>query len=304
MNKKTNKIIICIAIIAILALIIIGNIIKNNKNNEEKKDLKIVTSFYPIYIMALNIADGCSSVDVSNMADQITGCIHDYTLTTADLKKIEKANVFIQSGLGLESFSEKIINAYPKVTIVDISENMDKVNLIKHDDEENAHIWLSIDNYIEQLENMQEKLSKADNKNEELYKQNANNYIAKLLEIKNEYGKLNLENTKAICLDEALEYLLKENKIEETLIETDHEQNSISAKEIKEIIEKMNEENIKIIFINKDSDSKIANTLANETGAKIYKLNSAMSGENDKNSYLEAMKENYNILKTITSENS
>ena len=205
MNKKTNKIIICIAIIAIIALIIIGNIIKNNKNNEEKKDLKIVTSFYPIYIMALNIADGCSSVDVSNMADQITGCIHDYTLTTADLKKIEKANVFIQSGLGLESFSEKIINAYPKVTIVDISENIDKVNLIKHDDEENAHIWLSIDNYIEQLENMQEKLSKADNKNEELYKQNANNYIAKLLEIKNEYGKLNLENTKAICLDEALE---------------------------------------------------------------------------------------------------
>ena len=61
----------------------------------------------------------------------------------------------------------------------------------------------------------------------------------------------------------------------------------------------MKEENIKMIFIDKDDDTKTAESLANETGAKIYKLDSAMHGNAEKNAYIEAMKFNYNTLLNV-----
>ena len=39
--------------------------------------------------------------------------------------------------------------------------------------------------------------------------------------------------------------------------------------------------------------------LARETNAKIYRLNDCMSGDNDKNSYINAMKENLETLETM-----
>ena len=50
----------------------------------------MVTSFYPMYIMALNVTDGVEGVKVDNMAGQQTGCLHDYQLQTKDMKNLEK----------------------------------------------------------------------------------------------------------------------------------------------------------------------------------------------------------------------
>lgn len=33
-----------------------------------------------------------------------TGCLHDYQMTPADMKKLENADVFIANGAGMESF--------------------------------------------------------------------------------------------------------------------------------------------------------------------------------------------------------
>ena len=37
--------------------------------------------------MALNITDGVDGVLVESMAQQQTGCLHDFQMTTADMKK-------------------------------------------------------------------------------------------------------------------------------------------------------------------------------------------------------------------------
>lgn len=117
--------------------------------------------------------------------------------------------------------------------------------------------------------------------------------------MQNQYKTLNLQNQKAICMNESLEYLLKENSIEETLVETDHEQSALSADTIKDLIEKIKSENIKNIFVDINDNTKSAETLANETGAKIYTLNSAMSGLNDKDDFIRVMEQNYLVLKQL-----
>ncbi len=44
--------------------------------------------------MAMNLTDGIEDVKVDNMADKYIGCIHHYTLTTADLRKL-KMQIFL-----------------------------------------------------------------------------------------------------------------------------------------------------------------------------------------------------------------
>ena len=294
-----KKVIIGIVIcFVVLATIILGNLI--NKKENDSSNIKIVTSFYPIYIMAMNLTDGIEDVKVDNMADKYIGCIHDYTLTTADLRKFEDANIFIENGMGMENFSGKIINSYPDIKVINSSEKI--TSYIKDENENtNAHFWTGIENYILQVETIAGKLIEIDSKNAEKYEENKNKYISELEKLKKEYeNKLaDLKDEKVISLNETFSYLFLDLEMNEILIETDHEQSSLSAENVKELIDKINKENIKYIVIGKNDSKLNAETLARETNAKIYRLNDCMSGDNDKNSYINAMKENLETLETM-----
>ena len=295
---KSKKAISILILIVMVVILLVYGAINSNKTKQSDGKIRILTSFYPIYIMTLNITNGVDNVEVSNMADKLNGCIHDYTLTTTDLKKIETANIFIENGAGLESFTDKIVNSYKDLKVIYAAQNV--TNFIYSDDNEsNSHIWLSIENYKNEVQTIASKLSEIDEANSGLYNANANQYIEKLNELQSKFKQLDLSNKKAICLDESLEYLLKGNNIDETLIETDHDQASISAELIKETISKMNSEGIKAIFIDKNDSDKLAKALQNETSAKIYVLNSGMNGEKNLNSYIDLMNQNYEILKDL-----
>lgn len=293
--KKRNIIIVIAIVLVLLLAIVIGNL--NKKPENESHNLKIVTSFYPIYIMTLNITNGVSGVEVSNMAENYTGCIHDYTLTTTDLKKFENANIFIQNGHDMEQFSQKIIDSYPNVQMIDSSSKI--TDFVQDGDEINPHFWTSIDNYILQVEEITERLKVIDTKNSDLYEQNKNAYIQKLQDLKNEYQNYDFKDNLVVSLNEAFSYLFKFIGVNETLIETDHEQSSLSAETVKAVIEKMKELGIDTIVIGQNDDDQNANLISSETGAKVYRLNDAMSGDNSLNSYIDIMKENLEVLKEM-----
>ncbi len=294
---KNKSIIIKLILVVILIIAIVyANI--NKKQRMGDGEFKILTTFYPIYVMALNITDGAENVEISNMTESSTGCIHDYTLATGDLKKIEKTDVLIQNGKRLESFLDKIKDSYPKINIIESGRNVKK--MISDEEEENAHIWLSIENYISQVKVISEELQRLNKKNKEIYEHNAELYVKELTSLKSQYESLkSISEKPAICLNEAIVYLLDEVGINATVIETDHEHKALSAEELKEIIEKMKKENIKTIFIDKEDDKKTAESLANETGAQIYTLDSAMHGESSKDAYIRAMEFNYRVLEQI-----
>lgn len=82
-------------------------------------------------------------------------------------------------------------------------------------------------------------------------------------------------------------------------VETDHEQSGLSAETVSSLIEYMKQNNVKSIITGKDTNDKNAEVIAAETGAKIYKLDTAMSGPMDKNAYLAAMEYNIEQIKTM-----
>lgn len=293
--KKRNIIIIVAIVLILIAGIVIGNL--NRKDDIEGDSLKIVTSFYPIYIMTLNITNGAENIEVSNMAENYVGCIHDYTLTTTDLKKFENADIFVQNGYDMEQFSQKIIDSYPDVKMVDSSTKI--TDFVQDGEEVNPHFWTSIDNYILQVEAITEGLKELDPSNSDLFEQNKNIYVQKLQELKSSYEEFNFEGNSVVSLNESFSYLFKFIGVNETLIETDHEQSSLSAETVRGVIEEVKETGIQAIVIGQNDDDQNANLIARETGAKVYRLNDAMSGDGPLDSYINTMKENLEILKTM-----
>ena len=299
MKKVTKYIIIAIVVLAIIAVLVILNINKNNRTNKDDEAVKIVTSFYPMYIIAENITDGAENIELVNMADVNVGCLHDYTMTTEDMKKVENADIFIMNGLGMESFIEKILTSNQDMNIIDSS--TEAQNVILSEDGVNAHIWTSIDNYILQVKYISKELINKNQENAEVYQKNTDEYVQKLEELKNEFEtKLqNLDGKKAICLNEVFGYMGQELGMEMTTIATDHEESTMSADMLSSIIDKVKQENIQIIIVDKNDNKANAETIANETGAKILELNSGMTGELDKDAYINQMRENLNVLEQV-----
>lgn len=295
--KRRNIIILSSTILIIIFTIII--ISMNNQNEVNNGKTRIITSFYPIYIMTLNITEDINSVEVSNMAESHTGCIHDYTINTYDLKKFEDADIFIQNGQGIERFTDKILSSYPNIKTIEASKKI--TSKIMQNNEVNAHFWTSIDNYISQMESIAEELQTIDPINSDKYKENTLKYKLKLEILKSDFEKIatNLKNKKVVSLNESFSYLLKSIGMEEILIETDHEQNALSAEIISDVINQINNEKISCIIIEENDNIQSANTIKSETNAEIYKLKDCMSGDNSLDSYISDMKNNLEVLSKI-----
>ena len=295
---ERKKVLTTILVVLIL-LLLVGFIYWRNVNKVSEKDdknIEIVTSLYPMYVIAENITEGANNIELVNMADVNVGCLHDYTLTTSDMKKIESADIFVINGLGMESFLDKVIEARNDLEIVDSSRNIN--NVIVDENINNPHIWTDLNNYILQIENISNALQEYDLNNAEIYKENTSKYIEKIKSLQKEYNEKlqDLNNKKAICLNEAFEYLGQDLGINMTSIRTDHEESSMSAEMLKNLIDKANNEEINMIIIDKNDNKSNAETIANETGAKIYELNSGLTGNLEKDAFVNQMKENYDIL--------
>ena len=293
MKKNIQSLIIILTLFSIV--ITFSGCTKNTENN---KNLKVVTSFYPIYIMTKNITEGAENLELSNMTDATVGCLHNYNLQPADLKKIEKADVFIENGLGIEDFSDKLLNTNTNLEIINSSAN---INGLVDDNELNGHTWTSLSNYIVQVEEITKKLKEINLKNKDLFEKNAEEYKKKILELKKKYDDelSNLKGKKAVVLNESFAYLLNDLKFETIDVHTDHEESAISAEKLRKTIDEMKENDIKIIIIDKNDNIKDAEAIRKETSAEIYKLNSCTNGDLDKNSYINAMNENLEVLKKM-----
>lgn len=267
----------------------------NNINKNEDNTLNIVTSFYPIYISTLNIVKDIPNVNLTNMTKAQTGCLHDYQLTPQDLKILENADILVINGAGMESFLEDIISQYPNIKIIDASKGL---NLL----EDNTHVWVSVSGNIDQVKNIASQLETLNPENKDLYEANTNTYISKLENLKAEmHSELdNLPNRDIITFHEAFPYFAQEfnlNIVGVIEIEPDSEP---SAKEIENIISTIKEHNIKALFTEPQYSSRVAQTIANETGASVYELDPIVTGDSNSNAYddyINKMKENLNVLK-------
>ena len=65
---------------------------------EPEARLTVVCTTYPIYLFASSLADGVEGVAVERLDTGSTSCLHDYALSMADMKKLERADLIAING--------------------------------------------------------------------------------------------------------------------------------------------------------------------------------------------------------------
>jgi len=267
------------------------------RRTEPNVRFRVVTSFYPLYIMALNITSGIDGVQVDNMAGQQTGCLHDYQLQSKDMKNIEQANVFVINGAGMENFMQKVTTQLPSMKVLDTSVG---VTLLRDDaGEPNPHIWVSITNYIAQVENMVKGLAAADPQYAAAYWKNAQAYTAKLTVLRDKMHQelSNITNKDIITFHEAFPYFAEEFDLNIVRVVNREPDSQPSARELAETIKMIRSTGVKAVFAEPQYPQSAANIVAKESGVSVYMLDPSVSGEIDKNAYLDAMEKNLIVLK-------
>lgn len=267
----------------------------------EKKDFTIVTSFYPMYIDVINITKDVEGVKVINMTKPQTGCLHDYQLTTEDMKTLEQADVFVANGAGMESFIDKATKQNKNMKVVEAS-NYKDINFIKDGDEDNPHVWMSVTYSIAQVKAITAALCEADPAHKDAYRKNALDYCMKLEKLKKEMHEEldDLPHKDIVTFHEAFPYLAKEFKLNIVSVIEREPGTEPTPQELETTIAKVNTLPVKVLFTEPQYSPAAAETIAKETGAKIYQLDPVVTGEANleaMDAYISAMKKNMNILK-------
>lgn len=291
------------ALLAVLMLVLAG--CGGTKEKADDGKLTVVTSFYPMYVMALNVTDGVEGVEVVNMTKPQTGCLHDYQLTTADMETLSRADVFIVNGAGMESFLEKAASQNEKLKIVEASAS-DKIELLKDGEEENPHVWLSVTYAIEEVKAISSALCDADPEHAKAYRDNAMAYVEKLMKLRDEmHAELDgLPKKDIITFHEAFPYLAKEFKLNIVSVVEREPGSDPSPKELADLIAQVREKDGVPLFTEPQYSPAAAETIARETGAKLYELDPCVTGEatpEAKDAYLTAMRKNMETLKDALS---
>lgn len=326
MKKKLIFLLISMLLILISSLALVSVI----SEKEESKSIKVVTSFYPMYILTENVIgegllnDKESDIELVNLTSYQSGCLHDYQITTDDMRMLEDASVLVVNGGGMEAFLDDIEEAYPDLYIINASEaipmlegfDKDHSHAEDHNHEEdheghnhehNAHVWLNMDYYGRQIENVAKALSEFDPFNKSIYRENSEKYQKKIKELQIEI-KNSLKDYKSIpviIFHDAFVYTAKELGLNIVHV-VDIDENSatsLNARQVGEIINIVNEHDVRILLSEGQYSEQVVKTVADETNAKVYVVDTLVTGDEDIEAYQKGMKENLKTLETAFEEN-
>lgn len=310
MKRRILSILVCMAVLSLCLAGCTGNIAKKNKNGK----LKVMASFYTMYDFAQKI--GGDKVEVTNMVPAGTEP-HDWEPSTKDLIEMEKSDVFIYNGAGMEQWVDDVLESLDteELTSVEASKG---IKLLKdndahehdhqHGSENDPHVWLDPQNAKYEMNRIKKALIKADPKNKDYYEANYKKEAAKCDELDQLYKEelAKVSKRELVVAHEAFGYLCKAYDLEQMGIEGLSADDEPDPKQMSEVIDFAKKHKVKTIFFEELVSPKVAKTIAKETGASAKMLN-PLEGLSDKKikagqDYFSVMKQNLSAIKEALSE--
>lgn len=315
MRKNSWKYIVgMLLMLAVFTLTACGQTKETEKSGKDDT-IKVVTTFYPMYDFAKNVVGDAGDVELLIPAGTEP---HDYEPSAKDIAKITDADVFVYNSGELETWVKDVLENVDenKVTVVEAAGSIDLMAGVEHDEEEeddhdghdhdhelDPHVWLDPVLAQKEVEAIRDALVKKYPEQKEVFEKNSAAYLEKLADLNTEFKEAfeNAENKTFVTQHAAFGYLAKQYGLtQESIagISPDQEPSPSRLAELKKYIE---DNNVTVIYFETSASSKVAKTLAKETGVELAVLNPLESltkkeqeaGEN----YISVMEENLEALK-------
>ena len=262
-----------------------------------KSDIAATT--LPVYEFTTRLCEG-TGLTVTRLVTESVSCLHDYSLNVRQVRSAESAHVMVITGAGLEEFMEDLLR---DKDVIDSSAGIDLMECAEshhdhdhgHHHEADNHIWLSPANARTMAENICAGL-------EERYPEHAGTFrgnlscLLKDLDALEHYGAQQLENLSCrelVTFHDGFGYLAESFGLHILEAVEEESGSEASAAELKHLITLVREHSLPAIFTETNGSPAAAAIISAETGAKVYTLDMAMSGE----SWFEAMYHNIDTIK-------
>lgn len=274
----------------ILTLFISGcsNIRQTNgeKVSEGTEKLQIVTTFYPMYYFTQKVAGSTANVEllVPNGVEP-----HDWEPTSKDMIKIQEADVFVYNSRYFETWTEEVLESIDQsnlevveastgITLMDAEEEEEEHETEhgkEHESLKDPHVWLSPVLAQLEVDIITQVLTEKDPKNKEEYEKNAAAFKSRLSDLDNLYKETitKAKNKEFVTQHASFGYLAKQYGLTQIPIAGLSPDIEPTMGQLVELTELTKQKNVKVIYFEGLTSSKVAETLADEIGAKTEILN-------------------------------
>lgn len=188
------------------------------------EQLSLYATFYPIYAISEMIAEDAPNLELHCLTQPQDGCLRNYELSDWDVYLLAyAADGVIAGGHGLESFESTLeLMAEQEFALAKVFSGLDlyygeerPVEEISHYQDENPHVYMSLDGAMEIAENIADIFSVLDGEYAALYAENLENTLTVLKQLQQELKKQTevCFETRVAVMNESLFYVANDYQL-------------------------------------------------------------------------------------------
>lgn len=282
----------------------------NGATDGDDEQLKVVSTFSIIDDIAQEV--GGDAVETHSVVP-LGVDPHEYAPLPADVEASTDADVLLWNGLNLEvgdgwfeSLADTAGKDLESEEVVEVSVGVDPLYLTDDDggeDEVNPHAFLSPKVGMIYTENIRDGLISADPDNEDLYTENAEDYLAELAEIDDTYTELIAdipsEDRILVTSEQAFQYMVEDYDLDAGYIWAIDTDEQGTPDQINDLIALVRDRDVPALFVEANVDERPMETVSSETGAPIGGVvHSDDLGEDGEagGTYLGALRTNIEVI--------
>lgn len=276
---------------ALLALLLLCACSPAPVQNEPK--MNIVATTYPTYLAVLAVTEGVDGISVSRLDTGSVSCLHDYTLTVNDMKKLSRADIIVMNGAGMEAFLSDAL-ASSAATVMDCSQGIDLLPATGHHDHDHEHhhgdgadhydphFWLAPNNMTTMVHNLlYDLLPLVDTQAYPRMLDNAQQALSLIKDCELECHQLAQQAEDRVTLitfHDGFQYFAHTFRLPLLRAIEEEAGSEASAKEIVAITHLIREHDIPVIFTEVNGSDATARAIRRETGCAVAPLSMIMDG--------------------------
>jgi len=265
--------------------------------------LRIGVTLHPYYSFAANIVGDRAEVVPLIEAGYNP---HNYTPQPNDMKRVLEMDALIVNGIGHDEWAFEIVKAAGVEGKLPLIYANDGVALIPIAADEgqakvvNPHTFVSTTAAIQQIYTIARALGELDPDNAAYYRDNARAYATRIRRMKAEYtaklADLDASQFRCATMHGAYGYLMQEFGLREVAVIEPRHGVEPTARQLAETIDKIKAANVNVLFAEKYFTSRLADTIRNETGVRMYAFSHMSDGEYTADLFEREMRENLETL--------
>ena len=254
--------------------------------------LRVVTTVAPVYCLTANVAGGLATVE--NLLPPGASS-HDFQLTFAERRKLERADLIIANGLGLESWLEKSLQQSGRTNILHAADGIGLPAIPPPD----PHVWLDPSLAIQMVGNILGALQRADPANAAGYATHASVLIARLHALDRELtiGLSTITNRSIVTSHGAFVYLARRYSLTIAGVVEEQPEVDPSPAHLTALRAAIRQHDVKALFVDPHEGMRRARLLGRDFGVSVGLLDPLEAAPLTLSAYEEGMRRNLDSLR-------